>query len=319
MSEITVKPIIVNRTIGPEEARDRTAGDAVAEALIENGITPRPGDILVVSSKVVSFFEGGLIRLEDVTPSWKARFLGRAFGKDPRKLQLLMETGKVLLVVPMKRILSIPSIRAMMIERSANPEAMLDGYSRINNFTFVVGAHAAYLDEAGIDHTNSPDGYVTALPSDPCEVARRIRGELRERFGADAAVIITDTVTCVGRLGSQDIAIGFSGIDPITRATFSDDLFGVPRSGGIDVVIDSIAGLAGLVMGQTVERTPAVLVRGLPHAPQRDEDVERGMGILGYPPEAQWRMALYAVAATAWFKLVNLFTFRRWPKRTRSV
>jgi len=319
MSEITVRPIVVGRTIEPEEAGAKTAGQAVAEALLENALTPQDGDIIVVSSKVVSFFEGGLVRLGDVKPCWKARVLARAFGKDPRKLQILMETGKVLLVVPMKRILRMPSMRRMMIERSANPDAMIEGYSRINNFTFVVRVHAAYLDEAGIDHTNSPEGFVTVLPVDPCVVAERIRNELAERFGIAVAVIITDTVTCVGRVGSQDIAIGFSGIDPVTRATFSDDLFGVPRSGGIDVVIDSIAGLAGLVMGQTVERTPAVLIRGLSYAPQREEDVARGMGILGYPPGAQWRLVLYALAATAWFRIVNLFTLGRWPKRTRSI
>jgi len=319
MSEITVTPITVSETIGTEAIGAGTAGEAFADALTACGVAPKDGDILVVSSKVVSLYEGGLIRLADVVPSRKARFLGRVFGKDPHKLQVLMETGRVLLVVPLRWILSAPGMRGMMVERSPNPEAMLEGYRNINNFTFVVRAHATYLDEAGIDHTNSPDGYVTVLPPDPCAAARKIREEIRDRFGAEVAVIVTDTVTCVGRIGSQDIAIGFSGIDPITRATFSDDLFGVPRSGGIDVVIDSIAGLAGLVMGQTTERTPAVLVRGLSYAPEREEDAGRGMGILGYPPGAQGRITFYALVATVWFRLVNLLSFSRWPKRTRSV
>lgn len=319
MADVTIKPLAVSKAIGPEDTTGRTAGSFIGDVLAENGIDLQDKDILVVSSKVVSFFEGGLVRLEEVRASRKARLLGRVFGKDPRKLQLLMETGKVLLVVPMKRILRIPSMRRMMIERSANPAAMLEGYGRLNNYTFVVEAHAAYLDEAGIDHTNSPEGYVSVLPTNPCATAAKIRAEVMERFGRNAAVIITDTVTCVGRVGSQDIAIGYAGIDPITRATFSDDLFGVPRSGGIDVAIDSIAGLAGLVMGQTTERTPAVLVRGLDYAPEREEDAGRGMGILGYPPGAAWRITLHAVLATAWFRIVNLLTFRRWPKRSRSI
>lgn len=319
MADITVKPLTVSKAIDPGEAAGRTAGSFIGEVLGENAVQLRDKDVLVMSSKVVAFFEGGLLRLEEVHASWKARFLGRVFGKDPRKLQLLMETGKVLVVVPMRRILRIPSMRRMMIERSANPAAMLEGYSRINNYTFVVQAHAAYLDEAGIDHTNSPEGYVTVLPLDPCATAAKIRAELMERFGRDVAVIVTDTVTCVGRVGSQDIAIGYAGIDPITRATFSDDLFGVPRSGGIDVAIDSIAGLAGLMMGQTTERTPAVLVRGMDYEPERGEDAGRGMGVLGYPPGAGWRITLHTVAATAWFRLVNLLTFSRWPRRTRSI
>ena len=319
MADITIKRLTVSEAIGPKETTGRTAGSFFGEVLAGNEIELQEKDVLVISSKVVSFFEGGLLRLEDVRASWKARFLGRVFGKDPRKLQLVMETGKVLVVVPLKRILRIPSVRQMLIERSANPDAMLEGYSRINNYTLVVQAHAAYLDEAGIDHTNSPEGYVSVLPRAPCATAAKIRAELMEQSGRDVAVIITDTVTCVGRVGSQDIAIGYAGIDPIMRATFSDDLFGVPRSGGIDVAIDSIAGLAGLVMGQTTERTPAVLVRGLDYEPEREEDAGRGMGILGYPPGAAWRITLHSVLATAWFRVVNLLTFRRWPRRSRSI
>jgi len=319
MPEIIVSPVTVPEAIRPEETNGQSAGSFFCDALTDNGLEPRDGDILVVSSKVASFFDGGLIRLEDVRPSRKARLAAAAFGKDPRKLQILMETGKVLLVLPMARVLRIPSVRRMMIDRTPNPDAMLRGYGSVNRFTFVVRAHAAYLDEAGIDHTNSPDGYVSVLPRDPCAMARGIRDEAAARFGAEVAVIVTDTVTCVGRLGSQDLAIGYAGIDPTTRETFSDDLFGVPRSGGLDVVVDSIAGFAGLVMGQTIERTPAVLMRGVSYAPERNEDAGQGLGVLEYPPGALWRIAIAALAATAWFRLVSLLSFQRWPKRTRSA
>jgi len=318
MHDVTIKPLRVEAAIGPEETAGRSPGSFVVDLLETSGVTPQSGDVLVVSSKVASFFEGGLVRLEAIRPSRKARWLALVFGKDPRKLQVLMETGKVLVVVPLKWILRIPSVRRMMIERSANPEAMIEGYSRINNHTFIVRAHAAYLDEAGIDHTNSPDGYISVLPPNPCATAASIRDAVRERFEQEVAAIITDTVTSVGRLGSQDVAIGYAGIDPMTRATFSEDLFGVPRSGGIDLVIDSIAGMAGLVMGQTTERTPAVLVRGLSYKPERPEDVGRGMRTLSWPEDEQWRMVLYGALATAWFRVANLLTFQRWPKRTRS-
>jgi len=319
MREITISPITTDETIRPEITTGRTAGSFFCDVLIENGLAPQDGDVLVASSKVVSFFEGGLIRLEDVRPSRKARILGRAFGRDPKKLQVLMETGKVFLVIPMGGFLRISSLRQMLIDRTPNEKAMLAGYGGINRFTFLVRTHAAYLDEAGIDHTNSPEGLISVLPRDPCATARAIRAELRERFGVDVAIIITDTVTCIGRVGSQDVAIGYAGIDPTTRQTFSDDLFGVPRSGGIDIVIDSIAGMAGLVMGQTTERTPAALVRGVDYAPEREKDAGRGMDVLAYPPDAVWRAAVRVILATARFRLVNLLTFQRWPKRTRSV
>jgi len=315
---ITLHPVSVAEAVTPENAEGKTAGSFFCDALEREGLPPSTGDVLVVSSKLVSILEGGCVRLDDVRPSWKARFLGKAFLRDPKKLQVLMETGRVLVVLPLKRILSIPGVRRMMIARSPNPEAMLRGFSTTNKYTFIVQTHAAFLDEAGIDHTNSPEQYITVLPPDACASAARIRQEIAEQFGAEVAVIVTDTVTTVGRLGTQDTAIGFAGIDPVTRHSFSDDLFGAPRSGGIDLVVDSIAGMAGLVMGQTVERTPAVLVRGVEYEPEREDAAERGLAALVYPPEAMKRIILYTLLATAWFKLANLLSFSLWPKRTRS-
>jgi coenzyme F420-0:L-glutamate ligase/coenzyme F420-1:gamma-L-glutamate ligase len=314
VGEVCAEPLTVPEAIRPEEAESQTAGEFFAELLRRHGKQPRDKDILVVSSKVAAFYEGRSIRLDDVRPSRKARWLGRAFGKDPRKVELILRTGKVVAVIPMKRIIRIPSVWRMMVARSPNPEAMRRGYEQINGYVFVVRAHAALLDDAGIDHTNSPDGYVTLLPEDPCATAAQIREAVAEAFGADVAVIVTDTVSCVGRLGSQDVAIGYAGIDPVTRESFSDDLFGVPRSGGLDIVVDSIAGIAGLVMGQTTERTPAVLVRGVHYLPERADEAP-GMAALRYPVDAERRMALTTAAATARLHLINLLTFSSRPRK----
>ena len=95
---------------------------------------------------------------------------------------------------------------------------------------------------------------------------------------------------------------------------FSDDLFGIPRSGGIDILIDSIAGMAGLVMGQTTERRPAVLVRGLDYASERDDDAP-GMGAVAMPAGSEWRITLYTVLATLRFRLGSLLALQRNPTR----
>jgi hypothetical protein len=42
------------------------------------------------------------------------------------------------------------------------------------------------------------------------------------------------------------------------------------------------------------------------------------MALLSYPSGATWRIVLRTVAATAAFKLANLFSTQRWPKRTRA-
>jgi coenzyme F420-0:L-glutamate ligase/coenzyme F420-1:gamma-L-glutamate ligase len=315
---IQIVPLTVADTIYPEQTTGQTAGGFLLQLISDSGVELRDKDLLVVSSKVASFFEHGcVVRLADVVPCRKARLLGRLFGKDPRKVQLVLEQGSVFLVIPMRRIIRIPSIWRMMERRSPNPQAMRRGYEELNNYTFVVRKHAAYLDEAGIDHTNSPDEFVSLLPDDPSETARRIRREIGERQGIEVAVIVTDTVTCIGRLGSQDVAIGYSGIDPTMRAVFSDDLFGIPRSGGIDIVIDSVAGMAGLVMGQTTERRPAVLVRGLDYAPERGDET-RGMAAVAMPAGSMWRIAMHTIVATLSLRLGSLLALQRNPTRRRA-
>jgi len=311
-------PLTVQHAIHPQDTDGQTAADLILEMMAEAGVEPQEKDVVVISSKIASFYEGDcVVRLADVDPSRKARLLGWLFQRDPRKLQLVLEEGNVLVVIPMRRIVRIPSMRRMLEQRTPNPEAMRKGYEQANGYTFVVRKHAVFLDEAGIDHTNSPDEFVSLLPRDPCATASRIREEIRGRCGVDIAVIVSDTATTVGRLGSQDVAIGYSGIDPVTRATFSDDLFGIPRAGGIDLVIDSIAGMAGLVMGQTTERRPAVVIRGLEYANEREDD-DSGMAAVAMPKDAEWRISVFTVLATAALRIGSLFAFQRTPRRPEA-
>jgi len=315
-SEIQFLPITVTGPILPDDVENVQSGDYVAELLEAAGIAVQEGDVVAISSKVASFLDGGLVRLDDVLPTRKARILGRLFHRDPRKIQLVLEEGTIFLVVPMKKIIRIPAMRKMMNRRTGSPETMVNGYEINNAFTFIVKKHATYLDEAGIDHTNSPEGYVTLLPEDPCGLAGKIREAIRQHFGVDVAVILTDTVTSVGRLGSQDMAIGYAGIDPVTRETFNPDLFGVPRAGGMDLVIDSIAGMAGLVMGQTIEKTPIVVVRGLAYEQERADELP-GMEAVSWPAGTEWKFAILTILSTLKLWIGNLLALQRRTKKSR--
>jgi coenzyme F420-0:L-glutamate ligase/coenzyme F420-1:gamma-L-glutamate ligase len=282
-----------DEVVDPSRVGGLSAAEYFVALLETNGMAPRDGDILAVSSKITSFHEGGAVRLSDVRPSRKARILGRLFRKDPRKLQVLMETGRVTIVIPMCWIVRMRRLWQMLETTSKNPAAMRRAFRRAN-------------------------GVVATLPKDPCGIAARIRAAVRERFTVDVAVIVTDTAAKLGRVGSNDVAIGYAGMDPITRLTFSDDLFGVPRSGGVDIVIDSVAAMAGLVMGQTTEMTPAVLVRGVAYEPERSTGDASGMEALTYPRGTLWRSAALTLLATVAFFLANLLTFQFWPRRTRA-
>ena len=55
---------------------------------------------------------------------------------------------------------------------------------------------------------------------------------------------------------------GSSGIEVIHRGFGDPDLYGKPKFGGVDCVADEIACASALLMGQTDEGIPAVIIRG---------------------------------------------------------
>lgn len=321
---ITVHPLRVPARVRPEDAALTTLASFVLSTMAVNHLELVDHDVVVVTSKLVSLFEGRTLPLSGVRPGRKARWLGRVFIKDPRKLQLVMEEGRVLLVVPMKRITRIPSVWRRLLQLSPDPAAMRAGFDSTNAFTFISRKHAVYMDEAGIDHSNAPDGFVSMLPPDPCDTAERLRAELNRVSGCSVAVIITDTTTSIGRLGCQDVAIGFAGIRPVRAGMFRKDLLGVPRSGGTEIVIDSIAAVAGLAMGQSDERKPIAIVRGVaylgtdgaPGTPDADAEAPTetlSMEMLAWPADAGVRMVIWSLLATIWFHIMNALSFSRWP------
>src|SRR6266511_1798026 len=71
--------------------------------------------------------------------------------------------------------------------------------------------HGFVLASAGIDASNVDRSRLVLLPVDPDASARRLRTELRERFGRRVAVVVTDTMGRPWRLGLTDVAIGAAG------------------------------------------------------------------------------------------------------------
>ncbi len=122
--------------------------------------------------------------------------------------------------------------------------------------------HGFICANAGVDRSNAGPCRAVLLPLDPDRSARRLRARLMQRFGVDAAVVITDTFGRPFRRGLTDVAIGVAGFKPIR------DLRGVTddHDRTLEVtevaVADEIAAAADLVKGKT-RRIPAAVVRGL--------------------------------------------------------
>lgn len=122
-------------------------------------------------------------------------------------------------------------------------------------------AHGFVCANAGVDRSNATAGTVVLLPRDPDRSAHAIRVALRQRTGAELAVIVTDTFGRPWRRGLVDVAIGVSGVDAVL------DLKGTLDAGGRELhvteiaIVDELAAAADLVMGKAAG-IPAALIRG---------------------------------------------------------
>ncbi len=284
LGPISVYPVKLDTPILPGESSE-SIGSVILSALSKNSLRIEENDVVVVTSKIVSILEERCYETSKVKPSLRARVLGKVFCRDPGLVQLILDEGRVVSVLPVKAIFRDRRLRDKIKLYSSDEVSslkILDIYGNV----FMIRRHGIDFDDAGIDSPNMPLGWVALLPKDSCQSARNIREGIKTVTARDVAVIITDTSSVKGRPGSQDIAIGFSGIDPIKREHARKDLFGTPKPGGMDLTVDSISGFAGAVMGAFDECSPICLIRGLQYdRPKSDVDMEA----ISYPQGVRFR------------------------------
>ena len=126
--------------------------------------------------------------------------------------------------------------------------------------------HGFICANAGVDRSNAGEARAILLPLDPDRSANRIRLRLRERFGVDIAVIITDTFGRAWRRGLTDVAIGVAGMAAIDDLRGQTDDFGKVLEVTEVATADEIAAAADLVIGKA-SRNPAAVVRGVSWTP----------------------------------------------------
>ena len=208
----------------------------VANACAAAALALEEGDILVLAQKIVSKAEGRQIDLDTVEAGADARRLASETDKDPRLVQLILDESSA--VVRYKK--------GVIIVRH-----------RLGH----VGANAG-IDQSNIEH--AAGGSVLLLPQHPDRSAYRFRRAVEQLTGVRIGVIIADSMNRPWRLGTVGNAIGCAGIRAIDDLRGEIDMFGRELKVAMVNRADSIAASAALLMGESVERTPVVIVRGLP-------------------------------------------------------
>jgi len=219
----------------PEIRSGDDLGAIISASIEQQSIEISAKDILVVAQKIVSKAEGKTVRLEDVRPSRMASEWGRAYHKDPRVVEVaLSESARI---VRMHRGVLISETR-----------------------------HGFVCANAGVDTSNVAQGYVTLLPDDADESARRVRQALGDELGAEAAVIVSDTFGRPWREGLVNVALGVAGLEPLIDLRGKPDWNGQVLRVTVMAVADELASAAELVMGKAAG-VPAALIKGYSYQP----------------------------------------------------
>ena len=220
----------------PEVQPNDPLGTIIAEAAAAQGTPLGPGDILVVTQKVVSKSEGRLVKLSTVNPSDFAVSFGAGSGRDPRLIELILQESRA--------IVRMDPDRGVIISETH---------------------HGFVCANAGIDQSNIPGHEVVCLlPADPDGSAGRIMAEVQSATGVSVPVIISDTFGRAWRDGHVNFAVGIAGMDPMM------DYRGMPDAQGREMhvttiaIADELAAAAELVQLKAIG-VPVSVVRGYPY------------------------------------------------------
>ena len=207
----------------------------IAAALSAARLHLADGDILCIAQKIVSKAEGRIVRLADVRAGPEAVRLAAETDKDPRLVQLILDESKELL--------------------RQRPGVLI-----VRHRLGFVCAHAG-IDQSNIEHGNGECALL--LPADPDASAARLRARLHEETGASVGILITDSHNRPWRLGTIGTAIGACGTGVLDDRRGTTDLYGRELRVTLSNRADAVAAAATLLMGETTEKVPVIVARGV--------------------------------------------------------
>ncbi len=199
------------------------------ESLKENHVTLENGDVIVISSKFVSFSQGRIVTLDTIAESDEAKTLGKKYNMNPKIAEIVIRES----------------------------DKILGGISG-----FVISASDDIIaPNAGIDKSNTKKGQIILYPKNPYQVAEEIRRKIFLKMQIHVGVIIVDSRLMPSRVGTTGVAIACAGLEPVEDLRGQKDLDGNPLKVTFQAVVDNLASIANHKMGEGSESKPFAIVR----------------------------------------------------------
>lgn len=119
------------------------------------------------------------------------------------------------------------------------------------------------VSSAGMDESNG-NGYYLLWPKNQKKLIREIWQYLKKKFKIkNLGIIVIDSHLIPLRTGTVGISTGFTGFEPLIDYRGKEDIFGRKMEVTQANIVDSLAAMAGLLMGESNARTPLLVIRGL--------------------------------------------------------
>ncbi len=206
--------------------------DVILKSVEKQDLQLEDGDILALTSKIVAYAEGRLVKLNDVKPSKKAAELAERFSLKPEYAELILREADEICGGVEKAVLTLKN--------------------------------GVLTANAGIDNKNAPENYVVLWLHNMAKWAEKIRNEIKSKTGKKVAVLIVDSGLIPLRIGTTGLALAVAGFKPVKDCRGEKDLYGKPLIITRHAVADDLASAAHLLMGEAAEKTPVVLIREAP-------------------------------------------------------
>ncbi len=219
-------------TLSPIKTERRSASFNLLDLLDELvGKKLRSGDVLVASSKFIAISEGRVLSLNSVVPTAYAKESSSKF--------------------------NMPSQLCELIIRES--DEVLGGV-----IGFILASKDGLLSpNAGIDRSNIEPGRVVLYPRDALESASAVVDAMEFRHGVHIGVVVSDSRLMPTRRGTTGVALAAAGLEAVLDLRGKEDLFGNILRVTSQAIADDLCSAAQLVMGESDEATPFVLVRGV--------------------------------------------------------
>jgi len=184
-----------------------------------------------------------------------------------------VEDGDILVIT--SKVLAIHQGRCVKISPDVDKLELAaresDRYICIESYYVLAVRDHTLLPNAGLDESNG-NGYYILMPNKVAPLLSRIQRRLKKKNGIQRlGIITTDSHTIPLRAGVLGISVGCCGIEPLKDYRGKPDIFGRTIAFSRSNVVDALASISVLIMGEGSESQPLLIIRGADFVTFTDE------------------------------------------------